>query len=75
VPGQPVTIKPGATAVSRLHWGAVTSTGDSQSGQCQPTPSVLTVIPPDEHTALRIRWTLGPVCDRGRLEQQAYRAG
>jgi hypothetical protein len=36
---------------------------------------VLTVIPPDEHTALRIRWTLGPVCDRGRLEQQAYRAG
>jgi Protein of unknown function (DUF4232) len=75
VPGRPVTLAPGATAVSRLHWGAVTSTGDSQTGQCRPTPSVLTVIPPDEHAALRIRWSLGPVCDRGRLEQQAYRAG
>jgi hypothetical protein len=75
VPGAPVTLRPGATAVSRLHWGAVTSTGDSQRGQCQPTPTTLTVIPPDERAALRIAWALGPVCDRGRLEQQAYRAG
>jgi Protein of unknown function (DUF4232) len=75
VPGAPVTLRPGATAMSRLHWGAVNSVGDSQTGQCQPTPTTLTVIPPDERTALRIAWTLGPVCDRGRLEQQAYRAG
>jgi hypothetical protein len=65
-----------AAASSRLHWTVVTSTRDpAQTGQCEPTPSRLRVIPPDEHDALTVAWSLGMVCDGGTITQQAYRAG
>jgi Protein of unknown function (DUF4232) len=70
-----VTLKPGATVQSQLHWGAVSGTGDSATGPCQPTPAALTVIPPDETDALRVAWQGGPVCEGGTIQQQAYTAG
>ncbi len=78
-PGTPpklVTLAPKASASSQLHWTVVPSTRDpSQTGQCQPTPGQLRVIPPDERDPLSIRWTLGVVCDGGTITQPAYRAG
>jgi hypothetical protein len=74
-PGVPVDLRPGAAASSQLHWTVVPSTGDAATGNCQPVPATLNVIPPDEHTAVQIPWTFGPVCGGGRFEQRAYRAG
>jgi hypothetical protein len=70
----PATIRlaPGGTVNSDLHWGAVPGTGDNQSGDCQPTPSTLRVIPPDETDFLSVAWNLGPVCEGGTIEQRAY---
>jgi hypothetical protein len=70
-----VTLKPGGSASSQLHWGAVPGTGDASSGDCQPTPAALQVIPPDETTPLSIPWTQGPVCEAGTIDQQPYAAG
>jgi uncharacterized protein DUF4232 len=67
-----VTLRPGGAATSRLHWGTVTASGDAQSGDCQPVPATLLVIPPDETSALSVRWDQGPVCEGGRIEQQPY---
>jgi hypothetical protein len=70
-----VTLRPGGSASSQLHWGAVPGTGDSSSGDCQPTPAALQVIPPDETAPLSIAWTQGPVCEAGSIDQQPYAAG
>jgi len=70
-----VTLKPGSSASSQLHWGAIPGPGDATSGDCQPTPAALQVIPPDETTALSIPWSQGPVCEGGTLDQQPYAAG
>ena len=68
-----VTVPPGATVTSQLHWTVVPGDADPASG-C-PTPASLSVIPPDERDALTVAWSLGQVCDGGRLEQQAYVRG
>lgn len=70
-----VTLRPGDHAYSRLHWSDVTGTGDSQTGQCEPTAATLKVIPPDETRPLDAHWPGSPACERGRIEQTAYRAG
>jgi hypothetical protein len=67
-----VTLTPGSSARSLLHWSAVAGAGDATSGPCQPTPAALQVIPPDETDHLSIAWHQGPVCERGTLQQQAY---
>ncbi|QXG76441.1 DUF4232 domain-containing protein [Modestobacter sp. L9-4] len=68
-----LTVAPGATVVSQLQWTVVPGDTDPAAG-C-PTPASLSVIPPDERDPLTATWSLGPVCDGGRLEQQAYVAG
>ena len=70
-----VSLRPGGSASSQLHWGAVPGTGDATTGDCQPTPAALQVIPPDETSALSIPWAQGPVCEGGTIDQQAYAAG
>ena len=65
-------VQPGGTVSSQLHWSVVPGAGDTSSGQCSPTPVTLRVIPPDETTALPVPWNLGPVCDDGTIDQQAY---
>jgi hypothetical protein len=70
-----LTLRPGASASSVLHWTVVPGSGDAQTGDCQPTAATLRVIPPDETDALSIAWTGGPVCQGGTLQQQAYTAG
>lgn len=70
-----ITLRPGDHAYSRLHWSDVTGTGDSNTGQCEPTAATLRVIPPDETRALDAHWPGSPACERGRIEQTAYRPG
>lgn len=67
-----VRLTPGGTASSDLHWGAIPGPGDNQTGDCQPTPAAVHVIPPDETDFLSVPWNLGPVCQSGTIEQRAY---
>jgi Protein of unknown function (DUF4232) len=71
-PPETVLVRPEATVTSLLHWSAVPGTGDDPTGNCQPVPATLRVIPPDGTTALVVPWPFGPVCERGRIDQQAY---
>ena len=73
--GRRVTLAPGARASSLLHWTVVPSSGEPASGPCEPTAYRLRVTPPDETTYLQLRWRLGPVCDRGRINVLRLRAG
>ena len=70
---QLLTVAPGGAVTSQLRWTVVPGDGDPAAG-C-PTPGSLAVIPPDERDSLSVSWSLGPVCDGGRLEQQAYVRG
>ena len=72
--GAVVTLQPGASVSAQLHWSAVPGTGDAQTGDCQPVPATLRVIPPDETDALNVAWAGGPVCSGGTIEQGAYGA-
>jgi hypothetical protein len=67
-----VRLAPGASASSELHWTVIAGPGDDQTGDCQPNPATLGVIPPDETEALSIPWSQEPVCGGGRIEQRAY---
>ena len=67
-----VLLRPGKSVSAQVHWGAVAGSGDSRTGNCQPVPSTLRVIPPDETEALSVRWDQGPVCEGGTIEQKAY---
>ncbi len=71
-PGR-VTLPPGASATSALHWTAVPGAGEPTTGACEPTPSFALVTPPDETTSLTVPWTMGPACQHGAMEQQPYR--
>ncbi|MCO1578316.1 DUF4232 domain-containing protein [Crossiella sp. SN42] len=67
-----VTLRPGGKAGKDLHWGAVPGEGEPATGQCQPSPAKISVIPPDERTPFELTWSLGPVCQQGKIEGSAY---
>ncbi|MCU1667531.1 MAG: hypothetical protein JWP40_458 [Blastococcus sp.] len=67
-----VLLTPGTTVSAQLHWGAVPGPGDTPSGDCQPAPATLRVIPPDETDPLSVPWNLGSVCEGGTIDQRAY---
>jgi hypothetical protein len=68
-----LSLRPGASASSQLHWSAVPGTGEPVSATCEPVPRFVRVIPPDEYGSLIVPWTLGPVCQHGAIDQQPYR--
>jgi hypothetical protein len=67
-----VALEPGNSVSADLHWSVVAGPGDAQSGNCQPVPSTLRVIPPDETEALSVPWGEGSVCQGGTIEQKAF---
>ena len=71
-PAATVTLAPGVSVSSALHWSAVPGPGEASTGPCQPDPATLRVIPPDETTSLPVAWTMGPVCSAGTIEQRPY---
>ena len=71
-----VLLASGASARSTVTWARVgdPAVGEPAAGECEPTPTSLQVIPPDETTALAVPWNGGPVCEQGTLTSSPYRA-
>lgn len=67
-----VTLQPGDAVSSTLYWSDVASGSEPTTGDCEPQPGRLTVIPPDETDALSVTWPGGPVCGGGEIQQTAY---
>jgi len=74
-PPRLVRLAPGGKASSVLAWGVVPSGSEPVTGPCEPQPSLLLVIPPDETTQLAVPWRSGSVCQHGEITQWAYAAG
>lgn len=69
-----LTLAPGGKASANLHWSVVPAGGEPVEGSCQPEPSKVAAIPPNETAPLSMPWTLGPVCSGGRIEISAFYA-
>ncbi|MDT0309890.1 DUF4232 domain-containing protein [Streptomyces sp. DSM 44917] len=69
-----VTLEPGASAWTRLHWTTVPGEEDPETG-CGPDPAALAVIPPDTYSPTSADWDLGAVCSAGRIEALPLAAG
>lgn len=76
-PPQPasITLRPGGSAYTRLHWSVVAGPGEPQHGPCRPAPGQVWVTPPDERSHLTIAWSLGEVCGSGRVSTTPLTAG
>jgi Protein of unknown function (DUF4232) len=68
-----VTLGPGASARSLLHWTVIQAVDEGAT--CEPTAVTVVVTPPNQTTAALQPWTFGPVCQHGRIDQNAYVAG
>ena len=68
-----VTLAPGRSATSLLHWSAIAGPGEPQRAPCEPPPRTIRITPPDETTQLTMRWRFGPVCERGRIDVRPLR--
>ncbi|AEY85843.1 lipoprotein [Streptomyces hygroscopicus subsp. jinggangensis 5008] len=63
---EPITLKPGQSAYTRLHWGVVAGTGEPTKAEKDPTR--LEVTPPDSRSHLNTAWKLGEVLQKGRID-------
>jgi hypothetical protein len=73
---QVVTLAPGKTAFTQLHWTHFPDAPDEQHpGNCQPEPALVQITPPDETTQLVTGWSMGPVCGDGRISTGALAPG
>lgn len=60
-----ITVPPGESAATTLHWSAIPA-GDETDG-CKPKPTTILVTPPDETTQLTAAWPYGALCQHGEL--------
>jgi hypothetical protein len=65
----------GGQAYTTLHWTVVSGLGEPAGVQCQPTPDMVQITPPDEGDFLVAPWTLGFVCEQGRIDVNPMRPG
>ncbi|OLT35903.1 hypothetical protein BJF79_31805 [Actinomadura sp. CNU-125] len=63
-----ITIPPKTSAYERLHWAAVPADDETGSGGCEPVPTELKVIPPNQTSQITATWDGGPVCQHGEIE-------
>ncbi|MFI1838983.1 DUF4232 domain-containing protein [Streptomyces olivaceoviridis] len=63
---EPITLKPGQSAYTRLHWGVVAGVGEPTKAEKDPTR--LEVTPPDSRSHLNTAWKLGEVLQKGRID-------
>jgi hypothetical protein len=61
-----ITLKPGQSAYTRLHWAAVPAAGEPTKAEKNPT--WLEVTPPDSYHHLNTAWKLGDVLQKGRID-------
>ena len=50
-----ITLRPGGSAWTRMHWTVAAGAGEPAAAPCEPRPSRLLVIPPDERTQLSVK--------------------
>ncbi|NAZ84461.1 DUF4232 domain-containing protein, partial [Kineococcus sp. R8] len=69
-----VVLAPGRGVRSTITWATVAdaAVGEPAEGPCEPAPTTLQVIPPNQVPQLAVPWTAGPVCSQGTLTQTAY---
>lgn len=72
-PPTTLIVAPGTKVRSTLTWSAVPHGADPANGPCQPTAKLARVTPPDETSTKQVSWKFGPVCDKGRILQGAYK--
>lgn len=60
-----ITVRPGGSAASSLHWTAVPA--DDEKPSCAPKPTTIEVTPPDETTQLTASWRYGGLCQHGEM--------
>jgi len=67
-------LAPGRGVRSAVSWATVADpgVGEPTDGPCEPTPTTLQVIPPNQVPQLAVPWTAGPVCGQGAITQSAY---
>jgi hypothetical protein len=70
-----VTLRPGASAYTVLHWTVAPDKTEATTWPCEPTPSYLLVTPPDETQPITIAWSADSVCQHGSIGQPAYAPG
>jgi hypothetical protein len=70
-----ITLRSGKSAWTRIHWTVASGTGEPAAGPCEPQPSRLLVIPPDERTQLAAKWPSGSVCQHGKIFVTALSLG
>ncbi len=68
-----ITLKPGQSAYTRLHWGDVPGAGEPTKAEKNPTR--LEVTPPDAYRHLNTTWKLGEVLQKGRIDITPLAAG
>ena len=69
-----VTLVPGGSARSLLHWAVIPATNENQM-VCEPTAVTTVVTPPNQTTAALRPWSFGMVCQHGTIYQNAYAPG
>ena len=69
------TLAPGASASSDMSFGVVATGSEPSGGACEPTAASVLVTPPNQTTALKTAWKLGPVCNKGRIAVNAFVPG
>ncbi|SDL04124.1 Protein of unknown function [Lentzea albidocapillata subsp. violacea] len=69
-----LTLAPGGKATANLHWNVVPAGSEPVQGTCQPEPTKVSAIPPNETAPLSVPWTFGSVCSGGRIEISAFYA-
>jgi hypothetical protein len=62
-----VSLKAHATMYAPASWGAVATTGESQTGNCEATPQGLQVALPGASGTAHATWSYGPVCGHGAI--------
>jgi hypothetical protein len=65
----------GGQAFTTLHWSVIGGVGEPQDVQCEPTPDKVQITPPNEGDFLLQPWTLGFVCEMGRIDVNPMRVG
>jgi hypothetical protein len=73
-PAGVLRLSAGGTAWAQLRWGT-TPASDEPAGGCEPAASRLAVFAPGDRTQINLDYSAGPVCQHGRVQANAFRAG
>lgn len=72
---RPLTLQPGESSWSRLHWSVVAGEEDPADGRC-PSPAQIRITPPDQHDPDSASWgELGTICGGGKIDVQPLSEG